>query len=136
MLQLQVELSHLPVVREGGISRQPVLQLNKQFIDLAALDLVINSTNIKSQKISFIKRLLQGFSVILKALVSDILPPCKLYSRIWFTFSEEESSCVILMDESLILTNSSAKLGSEIDVGEYFSDTKRINGQAFTTDLK
>lgn len=68
--------------------------------------------------------------------MSDIHPPCKLYSRIWFTFSEEESSCVILMDESLILTNSSAKLGSGIDVGEYFSYIERINGQNLKTDLK
>lgn len=63
MPQLQVELSNLPVVRKGGISRQPIPELNKQFIDLAALDLVINSTNISSQKFSFIKRLQQGFSM-------------------------------------------------------------------------
>lgn len=41
----------------------------------------------------------------------------------------EKTSGVILMDESLILTNSSAKSGSGIDVGEYFSDIKRIDGQ-------
>lgn len=48
MPQLQVELSNLPVVREGGMSRQPIPQLNKQFEDLAALALVINATIISS----------------------------------------------------------------------------------------
>lgn len=89
MPQLQVELSNLPVVREGGISRQPLPQLNKQFIDLAALDLVKLHKHQLSKIFLYQKTSAKIFLylVISKALVSDKLPPCKLHSKIWFTFN-------------------------------------------------